>query len=212
MPWIFYCKFQIISRSHTVCNPLTKMEIAMFSLLILLVLEGTRRLVGNMLPIICVVFIMYAFWGNHIPGFLSHTGHSFEKILEQIVITSEGIFGSSLGVTATYVATIIIFSAFLNCTGASQFFIDLSTGIAGAKRGGPAKVAIVGSGLFGMISGSAVANVVSVGSFTIPMIKKAGYDDEYAGSVVAVASTGGQFMPPVMAAVAFILADFLGVS
>lgn len=193
-------------------TPLTMIQKVMLILILILVLESTRRLTGWTLPIACLVFIAYALWGQHFPGALAHNGFSVNKILEQITLTSEGIFGSSLGITATYVVVFIILAGFLEVTGAGQFFIDIATGITGSKRGGPAKAAIVGSCLFGSISGSSVANVVSTGTFTIPLSKSVGYAPEFAAAVEAVASTGGQIMPPVMAAVAFIMADFLGVS
>ncbi len=193
-------------------TPLTTAQIAVFVVLLIVVLEATRRLTGPTLPIACIVFILYALFGNHLPGILGHNGFTVQKLLEQVMLTSEGVFGSSLGITATYVVVFIIFASFLEITGAGQFFIDLATGLTGSRRGGPAKVAVVGSCLFGSISGSSVANVVSTGTFTIPLIKSVGYSPVFAGAVEAVASTGGQIMPPVMAAVAFIMADYLGVS
>lgn len=193
-------------------TPLTPAQIAVFVVILVVVLEATRRLTGPTLPIACLVFILYALFGQHLPGILAHNGFSIQKILEQVMLTSEGVFGSSLGITATYVVVFIIFASFLEVTGAGQFFIDLATGATGSSRGGPAKVAVVGSCLFGSISGSSVANVVSTGTFTIPLIKSVGYSPVFAGAVEAVASTGGQIMPPVMAAVAFIMADYLGTS
>lgn len=193
-------------------TPLTTIQIVMFVVVLAVVLETTRRLTGLTLPIACIVFILYALFGQYLPGILGHNGFSIQKTLEQIMLTSEGVFGSSLGITATYVVVFIIFASFLEVTGAGQFFIDLATSLTGSSRGGPAKVAVVGSCLFGSISGSSVANVVSTGTFTIPLIKSVGYSPTFAGAVEAVASTGGQIMPPVMAAVAFIMADYLGVS
>lgn len=193
-------------------TPLTDIQVISFILILVLILESTRRLTGWTLPIVCIVFILYGLLGDNLPGMLSHTGFSFKKILEQMALTSEGVFGSALGITATYVVMFIIFAAFLEVTGAGQFFIDISTGLTGSARGGPAKVAVVASCLFGSISGSSVANVVSTGTFTIPLIKSVGYSPVFAGAVEAVASSGGQIMPPIMAAVAFIMADYLGVS
>ncbi len=155
--------------------------------------------------------MVYAFWGDKLPGVLGHSHLTAKRILEQISITSEGIFGSSLGISATYVVIFIILAGFLETTGAGQFFIDLASSATGTNRGGPAKIAVLGSCLFGSISGSSVANVVSTGTFTIPLSKSVGYPSYFAGAVEAVASTGGQLMPPVMAAVAFIMADNLGV-
>lgn len=193
-------------------TPLTTMQIIVAIAILVIILEATRRLTGMTLPIASVLFILYALFGQHLPGVLGHNGFSARKVLEEMVLTSEGVFGSSLGITATYVVVFIIFASFLEVTGAGQFFIDLATSLTGSKRGGPAKVAVVGSCLFGSISGSSVANVVSTGTFTIPLTKSVGYSPVFAGAVEAVASTGGQIMPPVMAAVAFIMADYLGVS
>lgn len=204
--------YKMLQNRILFVTPLSTMQIISFVVILIVVLDATRRLTGWTLPVACIIFILYALFGDKLPGQLAHTGFSFRKVLEQISLTSEGIFGSSLGITATYVVIFIILSAFLEVTGAGQFFIDISTALAGAKRGGPAKVAVIGSCLFGSISGSSVANVVSTGTFTIPLIKSVGYSPVFAGAVEAVASTGGQIMPPVMAAVAFIMADYLGVS
>ncbi|WMJ76949.1 MULTISPECIES: TRAP transporter permease [unclassified Sedimentibacter] len=204
--------YKVLQNRILFVTPLTIIQKVTFVLILVLVLEATRRLTGWTLPIVCIVFLLYALFGDRLPGMLSHTGFSFTKILEQLALTSEGIFGSALGITATYVIMFIIFASFLEVTGAGQFFIDLSTGVTGSKRGGPAKVAVVASALFGSISGSSVANVVSTGTFTIPLIKSVGYSPVFAGAVEAVASSGGQIMPPIMAAVAFIMADYLGVS
>lgn len=204
--------FKVFQDRILFVTPLTAVQIGVLVAILLVVVEATRRLTGPTLPIACTVFILYALFGQYLPYPLGHTGFSVHKILEQITLTSEGIFGSSLGITATYVVIFIILAGFLEVTGAGQFFIDIATGLTGAKRGGPAKVAVIGSCLFGSISGSSVANVVSTGTFTIPLTKSVGYSPVFAAAVEAVASTGGQIMPPVMAAVAFIMADFLGVS
>lgn len=191
--------------------PFTTVQLVAVIMLVVLVLEATRRLTGLTLPIACLIFLAYAFWGDRFTGVLGHAPLSAKRILEQISITSEGIFGSSLGISATYVVIFIILAGFLETTGAGQFFIDIASSATGTKRGGPAKIAVVGSCLFGSISGSSVANVVSTGTFTIPLSKSVGYPSYFAGAVEAVASTGGQLMPPVMAAVAFIMADNLSV-
>lgn len=192
-------------------TPFTTVQLVAVIMLVVLVLEATRRLTGLTLPIACLIFLAYAFWGDRFTGVLGHAPLSAKRILEQISITSEGIFGSSLGISATYVVIFIILAGFLETTGAGQFFIDIASSATGTKRGGPAKIAVVGSCLFGSISGSSVANVVSTGTFTIPLSKSVGYPSYFAGAVEAVASTGGQLMPPVMAAVAFIMADNLSV-
>lgn len=221
---IFFIIVTVVSLVYMIANlkvfqnrisfvtPLSTVQIVVFIAVLIMILEATRRLTGPTLPIACIIFILYALFGQYLPGILAHNGFSIQKILEQVVLTSEGVFGSSLGITATYVVVFIIFASFLEVTGAGQFFIDLATSLTGSSRGGPAKVAVVGSCLFGSISGSSVANVVSTGTFTIPLIKSVGYSPTFAGAVEAVASTGGQIMPPVMAAVAFIMADYLGVS
>ena len=192
-------------------TPFTTVQLVAVIMLVVLVLEATRRLTGLTLPIACLIFLAYAFWGDRFTGVLGHAPLSAKRILEQISITSEGIFGSSLGISATYVVIFIILAGFLETTGAGQFFIDIASSATGTKRGGPAKIAVVGSCLFGSISGSSVANVVSTGTFTSPLSKSVGYPSYFAGAVEAVASTGGQLMPPVMAAVAFIMADNLSV-
>jgi TRAP transporter 4TM/12TM fusion protein len=178
---------------------------------LLLVLEVTRRVVGPALPIISIVFILYALAGKMMPGMLRHRGASFELLVDHLYMVNEGIFGIPIGVSATYIILFVIFGAFLEVSGGGDFFIKLSQALAGGSRGGTAKVAVVSSALLGTISGSAVANVVTTGTFTIPMMKKAGYKPYFAGAVEASASSGGQFMPPVMGAAAFVLAEFSGI-
>lgn len=202
---------KVLENRLAFVTPFTIVQLVAVIMLVVLVLEATRRLTGLTLPIACLIFLAYAFWGDRFTGVLGHAPLSAKRILEQISITSEGIFGSSLGISATYVVIFIILAGFLETTGAGQFFIDIASSATGTKRGGPAKIAVVGSCLFGSISGSSVANVVSTGTFTIPLSKSVGYPSYFAGAVEAVASTGGQLMPPVMAAVAFIMADNLSV-
>ncbi len=202
---------KVLENRLAFVTPFTTVQLVAVIMLVVLVLEATRRLTGLTLPIACLIFLAYAFWGDRFTGVLGHAPLSAKRILEQISITSEGIFGSSLGISATYVVIFIILAGFLETTGAGQFFIDIASSATGTKRGGPAKIAVVGSCLFGSISGSSVANVVSTGTFTIPLSKSVGYPSYFAGAVEAVASTGGQLMPPVMAAVAFIMADNLSV-
>lgn len=179
-------------------------------ILTLLVLEATRRVCGKALPIIAIVFLAYALWGDALPGILTHRGYDMQRLFTQQFLTLEGIFGTPLGVSATYVFVFILFGAFLQKSGAGQFFIDMSFALTGKTRGGPAKTAVVASGLMGSISGSAVANVATTGPFTISLMKKVGYKAHFAGAVEASASSGGQFMPPIMGASAFIIAEFLG--
>lgn len=178
---------------------------------VVLVIEAARRVVG--IPIVCVImlFLGYAFAGPYLPGLLAHRGLSLEALIGHLYFTTEGVFGIPLGVSATFIFLFILFGAYLESTGLGQFFIDIANAVAGWARGGPAKVAILSSGLMGMVSGSSVANVAGSGSFTIPMMKKLGYDKEFAGAVEAAASTGGQLMPPIMGAAAFLMAEFMGI-
>lgn len=191
-------------------NP-TNADLLLGGILILLVLEGTRRVLGWPLPVIAIVAILYALLGGYIPGTWGHRGVYWDELIGYNYLTTEGIFTIPLGVSASFIYIFILFGAFLVQSGTGAFFIKLANSVAGKYRGGPAKVAIFSSSLFGTISGSAVANVVSTGSFTIPLMKKIGYHPTFAGAVEAVASTGGQFMPPVMGAGAFIMAEMLGI-
>ena len=175
------------------------------------ILEAARRLTGASLSIIALITILYAFFGGNLPGVLGHKGYSVTRIVKSI-FSEHGIWGMPLSVSANTVFIYLLFGAFLTACGADTIFRDLSITLAGSKRGGPAKIAVIASGIFGTISGSAVANVVSTGTFTIPLMKKVGYRKEFAGAVEAVASTGGQLMPPVMGAAAFLLSEFIGVS
>lgn len=175
------------------------------------VLEGTRRAIGLALPILSVGFILYARFGNYFPEPFTHRGHDLERIINDLYLSTNGIFGIPLGVSSTVVAIFIIFAALLQGSGGGKIFIDLATSLFGTIRGGPAKIAVVASGLFGTISGSAVANVVATGAFTIPLMKHIGFTPRFAGAVEATASTGGQLMPPIMGAAAFIMAEMLGI-
>lgn len=186
-------------------------DFIMGGLAILLVLEATRRIVGLPIALVALVFLLYAKFGAYIPGMLGHRGFSFSRIISHMYLTTEGIFGMPLGVSASFVFLFILFGAFLHSTGLGKFFIDLALAAAGRYVGGPAKVAVLASGFFGTISGSSVANTVSTGTFTIPLMKSVGYRGAFAGAVEAASSTGGQIMPPIMGAAAFIMAQFLGV-
>ena len=178
---------------------------------ILLTLEATRRIVGLPIVIIASCFLIYAYMGAYFPGFLNHRGYEIKRIVTQMWFTTEGIMGIPLGVSATFIFLFILFGSFLTSTGIMTFFIDISNAIAGRAAGGPAKVAVLTSALEGTVSGSSVANTVGSGSFTIPLMKSLGYRPEFAGAVEAAASTGGQIMPPVMGAAAFLMAEFIGV-
>jgi TRAP transporter 4TM/12TM fusion protein len=178
---------------------------------VLMVLEAARRVVGWPIVIVACAFLAYAFAGPNIPGAFAHRGVTLSSLAGHLYFTTEGIFGIPLGVSATFIFLFILFGAYLEKTGLGKFFIDLANGLAGWARGGPAKVAVISSGLMGTISGSSVANVAGTGSLTIPMMKKLGYKPEFAGAVEAAASTGGQLMPPIMGAAAFLMAEFVGI-
>jgi TRAP transporter 4TM/12TM fusion protein len=177
---------------------------------ILLTLEAARRAVGLPITIIASVFLIYAFYGPYFPGFLAHRGQDLKSLVQLMFYTTDGILGTPISVSATFIFVFLLFGAFLVKTGVGNYFNDLAVVLAGRLTGGPAKVAIFSSALQGTISGSSVANVVGSGSYTIPMMKKLGYRKEFAGGVEAAASTGGQIMPPIMGAAAFLMVEFIG--
>ena len=178
---------------------------------LLLVLVLIQRVVGASLLVVCLLFLAYAFWGAHIPGMLAHKGFAWNEVVDYLGFGLEGLYSSAIGVSATYIAAFIVFGTFLERCGAGDVLMDLGRALTGHYRGGPAKIAVITSAFFGTISGSAAANVYATGAFTIPMMKKAGYRPVFAGAVEAAASTGGQIMPPVMGAAAFLMADTMGV-
>ncbi|MBQ8919372.1 MAG: TRAP transporter permease [Acidaminococcaceae bacterium] len=178
---------------------------------IVLVFEAARRTVGWPMITVALIFLAYAFAGPYMPGIMAHRGVGFDELVSHLYFTTEGIFGVPMGVSSTFIYLFILFGAYLEATGLGKFFIDLANALAGWAVGGPAKVAVLSSGLMGTVSGSSVANVAGTGSFTIPMMKKLGYRPAFAGAVEAAASTGGQLMPPVMGAAAFLMAEFVGV-
>lgn len=189
---------------------MTQIDYIFGVLAILLTLEVTRRVVGPELPIVTIVFLIYAYFGRKMPGMLAHRGFGVQRIVSHMYLTTEGILGTPLGVSSTFVFMFILFGAFLEKTGVGKFFIDFAFALTGNTKSGPAMTSVVSSGLMGSISGSSVANTVTTGAFTIPLMKRTGYPPYYAGAVEAAASTGGQIMPPVMGAAAFIMADFTG--
>lgn len=205
--YIIYEYQNLVLRAGTVSD----MDLAVGIIGIILVIEAARRVVG--IPMVCVVlvFIAYAFAGPYMPGVLAHRGLTPAQLVSHLYFTTEGIFGIPLGVSSTFIFLFILFGAYLESTGLGKFFIDIANAIAGWASGGPAKVAVLSSGLMGTVSGSSVANVVGTGALTIPMMKKLGYHKDFAGAVEAAASTGGQLMPPVMGAAAFLMAEFVGV-
>ncbi|WP_158599078.1 TRAP transporter permease [Planococcus salinus] len=189
----------------------TTWDLIFGTLVILLSLEAARRVAGYGLPILTIIAISYVFLGPYLPGVFEHTGIQFERFISSMFLTTEGIFGSILGVSATFVFMFILFGAFLNQSGAGEFYIKFALAFVGRLKGGPAYVGVLGSALMGMVSGSGVANAATTGVFTIPLMKKVGFKPHFAGAVEALASTGGQIMPPVMGAAAFLMVDFLGV-
>ena len=178
----------------------------------LLVLEACRRVIGVIMAGICSVAMIYAYFGPWMPELIIHKGYSIERITTTLWLTTEGIFGLPIGVAATFVFVFVLFGAFLESTGGGNFFIELAYALTGRFSGGPAKTSVVASGFMGSVSGSAVGNVVATGSFTIPMMKKVGYRPHVAGAIEAAASTGGQLMPPIMGAGAFLMAEFTNTS
>ncbi|WP_434310136.1 TRAP transporter permease [Hominifimenecus sp. rT4P-3] len=186
-------------------------DIIMGVITILLVLLLTWRVLGPALPILALLFIAYAKWGNLIPGYFGNRGYSLSRIASQLYLGYEGIYGTAIAAVSSYIALFIIFGGLLGAIGSTKVFSDLSFSLVGHVRGGPAKVAVVASSLFGTMSGSVTANVVGTGSFTIPLMKSTGYSAPFAGAVEATASCGGQIMPPVMGVAAFIIAEYLGV-
>ncbi|MCD8234741.1 MAG: TRAP transporter permease [Cloacibacillus porcorum] len=189
----------------------TTTDLVMGFILIATLLEATRRISNPVLPCLAIIALLYCYFGRYMPQMLAHRGFSVARIVNHMYLGTEGIFGTPLEVSSTFVFMFILFGAVLEKTGLGKFIIDLSMALAGWSTGGPAKVAIVSSGLMGTVSGSSVANVCTTGMFTIPLMKSVGYEPHFAGAVEAVASTGGQIMPPVMGAGAFIMAQFLGV-
>ena len=197
-----------LQMASPVVEPL---QLALGIVTILVLLEGTRRVSGLVLPGLLVVFVLYAMFADRMPGLLYGRAHSFSRVVGELYLSLDGVFGSVMGLWTSILVVFILFGGFLQASGAGQFFIDLALGLTGHLRGGPAKVAIIASGLFGTISGSAAADVATTGVITIPMMKGVGYRPAFAGAVEAVASTGGVLMPPVMGMVAFMIAEFLDV-
>ncbi|XBO41288.1 TRAP transporter permease [Alsobacter sp. KACC 23698] len=205
VPWIFH------ELAFRVGNP-SSADVVMGTLLIVVLLEATRRSVGLALPLIAVGLMVYAYFGPTMPGIFKHPGASWAGLVNHLYLTSQGVYGVALGVVATYVFHYVLFGVLATRIGLGKLFIDLASWVAGGYAGGPAKVAIFGSALFGMISGSSIANTVTVGSLTIPAMIRLGYPKHFAAAVESTASTGGQITPPIMGAAAFLMIEFLGVS
>ncbi|WP_028623210.1 TRAP transporter permease [Pseudomonas sp. Ant30-3] len=203
--WVF--EADLIQRS----GDLTPSDIVVGLVLIILVFEAARRVMGIALPIICGLFLAYGLLGEFLPGELAHRGYGFDQIINQLSFGTEGLYGTPTYVSATYIFLFILFGSFLEQAGMIKLFTDFAMGIFGHKLGGPAKVAVVSSALMGTITGSGIANVVTTGQFTIPLMKRFGYRAAFAGGVEATSSMGSQIMPPVMGAVAFIMAETINV-
>ncbi|MFC4025220.1 TRAP transporter permease [Oceanobacillus longus] len=208
--WIIYDYSRIIER-WPLADIVTTSDLVFGSLALIVVLEITRRTMGIPMVIIAVTFILYALYGQNLPGIISHRGYGLPMIIDQIFLTTEGIFGIALSTSATFVFLFILFGAFLENTKAGKFYMDIAFATTGKTRGGPAKSAVVASGLMGSVSGSAIANVVTTGSLTIPLMKKVGYTPNNAGAIETAASVGGQITPPLMGASALIMAEFTGI-
>lgn len=204
VPWVF------ADLAFRVGNPLT-IDVIMGTILIVTLLEAVRRSMGWPLPVIAILFMAYAYWGRSMPGVLVHPGANWTTIVNHLYLTSQGIYGTALGVIATYVFHFVLFGVMATRIGLGQLFIDLASAAAGRYSGGPAKVSVLSSALLGSISGSSIANTVTTGALTIPAMVRIGYPRHFAAAVEAAASTGGQITPPVMGAVAFLMIEYLGV-
>ena len=207
---VLYIPYIFEDLTFRVGNPLT-IDVVMGSILVIALLEATRRSMGWPLPIIAICFMLYALAGPVFPGLLKHAGASWAQLINHQYLTSQGVYGVAVGVVATYVFHFVLFGVLATRIGLGQLFLDVASSIAGRYAGGPAKVSVFGSAMFGMLSGSSVANAVTVGSLTIPAMIRVGYKREFAGAVEAASSTGGQITPPVLGAAAFLMIEFLSV-
>ena len=205
--WLFIYSTPIMNRAGSY----ETLDVVMGCLLVLIVLEAARRSTGLSVTLIAVVFILYALLGPWLPDVISHKGYSIKRLSTYLSLSTDGIFGVPIGVSANFILLFILYGTLLRKTGAGEFFTDIAFALTGWTKGGPAKAAVVSSTFFGMISGSSVANTVTTGSFTIPLMKRTGYPAHFAAGVEASASTMGQIMPPVMGAAAFIMAEFLAI-
>ena len=192
-------------------TPLNTVQLFFGTLGVLLMLEACRRVVGNVLPLIALLFIIYTFAGPFLPGLLSHSGFQFEFVIDHLFYSPYGVFGRLAGPSATFLFVFLLFGSLLQKTGGGTFFIDLALSVFGRRKGGPAKAAVVASSLMGMVIGSPIANVLTTGVLTIPLMKRSGYKAHYAAGVEAAASTGGQITPPLMGTAAFMMAEMLGI-
>ncbi|RLJ51575.1 TRAP transporter 4TM/12TM fusion protein [Litoreibacter meonggei] len=200
-----FFNFEAINNRY---GAITQYEIVFGTMLVIALFDACRRTIGLPIVLLASLFILYGLFGAYLPDPLAHRGYSLKRVASQVYLGGGGIFGTPLGVSATFVTGVVVLGALLEKTGAGQVLMDFATALTGRMRGGPAKAAVVGSSLMGMISGTAVANVLTTGPISIPLMRKSGYRKEAAGAIEAVASTGGQLMPPVMGAAAFIMAEF----
>ncbi len=210
--YVGYFEYPRLVERWIYASPLTDLDIVFGIIMIICTLEATRRIVGFSLVIISTIAIIYSAFGNLLPGNLGHGGYPMGWIIEHFSLTTEGILGTTVGASASFVFLFVLFGKFMDVSGTGYFFIELANSLAGKTVGGPAKMAVISSCLMGTVSGTAVGNVMTTGVYTIPLMKSCGYRASFAGAVEAAASTGGQIMPPIMGAAAFILAEFLGVS
>lgn len=207
---VLYIPYIFEELAFKVGNP-DKIDVFMGTILIVGLLEGTRRAMGWPLPIIAIVFMIYAMFGQEFPGLLKHAGNNWSQIVNHLYLTSQGVYGVAIGVVATYVFHFVLFGVLATRIGLGQLFLDVASAIAGRYAGGPAKVSVFGSAMFGMLSGSSIANAVTVGSLTIPAMIRVGYPRHFAAGVEAASSTGGQITPPIMGAAAFLMIEFLNI-
>lgn len=203
---IYYTDLHVVRSSKAILQ-----DYVFATITLVVLLEASRRTIGLFIPLLGLVAVVYAMFGPYFPDLISHGGFSFERLLYRVYMTTEGIFGMTLSIASTYIIMFILFGAFLKESGASQLFNELAMAIAGKRRGGPAQVAVLSSALTGSLNGSAVANVATTGTFTIPLMKNIGLKPHFAAAVEAAASTGGMITPPIMGAAAFIMAGFLGI-
>lgn len=204
-----YVLINYVDIVHRAGTPTTT-DMVFGGILVVLVIEAARRLTGVALPILAIIFFLYGLFGRYVPGTFRHRGYELGDMLNFLYVTTEGIYGTAIAVSASYIFLFVLFGAVLQKSGMGQFFNDFALALAGQTRGGPAKVAVIASGFLGSINGAAVANVVTTGAFTIPLMKRVGYRAVFAGAVESTASVGGQILPPIMGASAFIMAETLG--
>lgn len=208
----FLMNIELYLKRIPLFNPLTPLEMAIGIATVLLTLEATRRTLGFTLTSVVLVILAYVFWGQYIPGAYSHRVIDYNHFLDDMVYTTNGVFGTPLGVAATYVFLFVLFGAFFTAAGGGEFFFRLAATISGRSVGGPAKITVITSGMFGMISGSPTADVLTTGSINIPTMKKMGYSPVFAGGVESAASTGGSILPPIMGSAAFLMSEYAGIS